>query len=53
MATTFTLSAGRHGEAPRPPYVRNPARHALALAIKATLDPKTLFNPGKVPYRAD
>jgi len=31
----------------------NPARHALALAIKATLDPKTLFNPGKVPYRAD
>lgn len=31
----------------------NPARRALALAIKATLAPKTLFNPGKVPYRAD
>lgn len=31
----------------------NPARRALAQAIKAALDPKNLFNPGKVPYRAD
>jgi len=30
----------------------NPARRALADAIKAALDPKNLFNPGKVPYRA-
>lgn len=31
----------------------NPARRAVAQAIKAALDPKNLFNPGKVPYRAD
>lgn len=31
----------------------NPARRALVLSVKATLDPKTLLNPGKVPYRAD
>ena len=31
----------------------NAARRAVAQAIKAALDPKTLFNPGKVPYRAD
>lgn len=31
----------------------NPARRALAQAIKAALDPKNLFNPGKVPYRAE
>ena len=24
-----------------------------ATAIKAALDPKNLFNPGKVPYRTD
>jgi FAD/FMN-containing dehydrogenase len=30
----------------------NPARRAVAQAIKAALDPKNLFNPGKVPYRA-
>ena len=31
----------------------NPARRAVAQAIKAALDPKNLFNPGKVPYSAD
>ncbi|HEV7251214.1 MAG TPA: FAD-binding oxidoreductase [Shinella sp.] len=31
----------------------NAARRAVAQAIKAALDPKNLFNPGKVPYRAD
>ena len=31
----------------------NPARRALAQAIKAALDPKSLFNPGKAPYRAE
>jgi len=31
----------------------NPARRALAQAIKTALDPKNLFNPGKVPYRAE
>jgi FAD/FMN-containing dehydrogenase len=31
----------------------NPARRAVAQAIKAALDPKNLFNPGKVPYRGD
>lgn len=31
----------------------NPARRAVAQAIKAALDPKNLFNPGKVPFRAD
>ena len=31
----------------------NPARRALAQAIKAALDPKGLFNPGKAPYRAE
>ncbi|MCJ8053388.1 FAD-binding oxidoreductase [Shinella curvata] len=31
----------------------NSARRAVAQAIKAALDPKNLFNPGKVPYRAD
>ena len=31
----------------------NAARRAAAQAIKAALDPKNLFNPGKVPYRAD
>ncbi|WP_411035068.1 FAD-binding oxidoreductase [Shinella sp. BYT-45] len=30
----------------------NPARRAAAQAIKAALDPKNLFNPGKVPFRA-
>lgn len=30
----------------------NPARRAVAQAIKAALDPKNLFNPGKVPFRA-
>jgi FAD/FMN-containing dehydrogenase len=30
----------------------NPARCAVAQAIKAALDPKNLFNPGKVPFRA-
>lgn len=30
----------------------NPARRAVAQAIKAALDPKNLFNPGKVPYGA-
>ncbi len=30
----------------------NAARRAAAQAIKAALDPKNLFNPGKVPYRA-
>jgi len=28
----------------------NPARRAAAVAIKAALDPKNLFNPGKVPF---
>ena len=31
----------------------NAARRAVAQAIKAALDPKNLFNPGKVPFRAD
>lgn len=31
----------------------NPARRAAAQAIKAALDPRNLFNPGKVPFRAD
>ena len=31
----------------------NPARRALAGAIKAALDPRNLFNTGKVPYRAE
>lgn len=31
----------------------NSPRRAVAQAIKAALDPKNLFNPGKVPYRAD
>ena len=31
----------------------NPARRAVAQAIKTALDPKHLFNPGKVPYRTD
>ena len=26
---------------------------AVAQAMKAALDPKNLFNPGKVPFRAD
>lgn len=30
----------------------NPARRAVAQAIKAALDPRNLFNPGKVPYSA-
>ena len=30
----------------------NASRRAVAQAIKAALDPKNLFNPGKVPYRA-
>ena len=30
----------------------NPARRAVAQAIKAALDPQNLFNPGKVPFRA-
>nr|WP_298100938.1 FAD-binding oxidoreductase [uncultured Shinella sp.] len=30
----------------------NPTRRAVAQAIKAALDPKNLFNPGKVPYSA-
>jgi len=28
----------------------NPVRRAAAVAIKAALDPKNLFNPGKVPF---
>ena len=28
----------------------NPVRRAAAMAIKAALDPKNLFNPGKVPF---
>lgn len=31
----------------------NPARRALAQAIKAALDPQNLFNPGKAPYLAE
>ncbi|WLR93693.1 FAD-binding oxidoreductase [Shinella zoogloeoides] len=31
----------------------NPARRAVAQAIKAAFDPENLFNPGKVPFRAD
>ena len=31
----------------------NAARRTVAQAIKAALDPKNLFNPGKVPFRAD
>ena len=31
----------------------NASRRAVAQAIKAALDPKNLFNPGKVPYRTD
>lgn len=43
------------GEEKRRAYLTygNPARRALAQAIKTALDPKNLFNPGKVPYRAE
>ncbi len=48
---SFSAEHGVGVEKRRAYYLHgNPARRALAQAIKAALDPNNLFNPGKVPY---